>query len=236
MRRAITRSGRPPGPFDEGIRRLDKAPSIKDKRRALFLPGALVGHGQRVEVAGRRGRIVDPFAQQRAAVDDVDGELAELVLVGEVAPQRIVGSEAADRLEGQRLQPPGPERLRGRRCRSSTWICTPLHSLPTCLWKVGSNQQSRSRQPSSHCGASARISAITRARVDVGRAEQLERPGRAAPFGQRRAFEHHRAGIGARHPQVGRVRAGVDPGALAQRPAVARAADSGCQPSISMTR
>jgi hypothetical protein len=29
------------------------------------------------------------------------------------------------------------------------------------LWNVGSNQQSRSVQPSSHCGASACISAMT---------------------------------------------------------------------------
>ena len=41
----------------------------------------------------------------------------------------------------------------------TTW--TPLQSLPTCLWKVGSNQQSRSAQPSSQWGSSTRISAMT---------------------------------------------------------------------------
>ena len=90
------------------------------------------------------------------------------------------------------------------------------------MWNVGSNQQSRRRQPRSQCGASACISSITRARVDVGRAEQFQRPRGAAPFRERRAFDHHRAGIGARHPQVRRVGAGIDPGALAERPAEAR--------------
>jgi len=58
------------------------------------------------------------------------------------------------------------------------------------------------------------------ARIDVGRAEQLERPGGAAALRQHRPFQHHRASIGARHIDVGGVRARVDPGALA-RPAEA---------------
>jgi hypothetical protein len=49
-------------------------------------------------------RVVHPFAQQRAAVDDVDGQLAQFVLVGKVAPERVVGLLQADGLEGQRLQ------------------------------------------------------------------------------------------------------------------------------------
>ena len=38
-------------------------------------------------------------------------------------------------------------------------------------------------------------SATSAARIDVGRAEELERSRRAAAFGQRRAFEHDRAGV-----------------------------------------
>ena len=52
------------------------------------------------------------------------------------------------------------------------------------------------------------------------RPEQFERPRRTAPFGQGRAFEHHGAGISAGHRQIGRIRAGIHPAALAQRPAV----------------
>ncbi len=58
-------------------------------------------------------------------------------------------------------------------------------------------------------------------RIDVGRAEEFQRPRGAASLGQRRPLEHHRAGVAARHREVGRVRAGVDPAALVEWPAVA---------------
>ena len=44
-------------------------------------------------------------AQARAAVDDVDRQLSDLVLIGEIAPQFVVWIESADGLEAQRLQP-----------------------------------------------------------------------------------------------------------------------------------
>ena len=50
--------------------------------------------------------------------------------------------------------------------------------------------------------------------VDVGRTEQLQRACGAAAFAQRGAFQHHGAGVGAGHAQVGGVGAGVDPAAL----------------------
>ena len=58
-------------------------------------------------------------------------------------------------------------------------------------------------------------------RVDVGRTEQLQRPRRAAAFAERRSFQHHRPGIGARHVEVRGVGAGIDPDTLAERPAEA---------------
>ena len=58
--------------------------------------------------------------------------------------------------------------------------------------------------------------------VEIGRAEQLQRPRGAATFGERRALQHHRAGVAARHREVRRVGARVHPAALVQRPAVAR--------------
>ena len=39
-----------------------------------------------------------------------------------------------------------------------------------------------------------------RARIDIGSAEQFERPRGAAPFRKRRALDHHGARVGARHP------------------------------------
>jgi len=37
-------------------------------------------------VLRRRPRIIHPFSQQQTTIDDIDGELAVLVLVGEIAP------------------------------------------------------------------------------------------------------------------------------------------------------
>ena len=98
----------------------------------------------------------------------------------------------------------------------------PWHSWPTCLWKVGSNQISRKEQPASHCGARRSISART-ARASMSGAPKIS-SGRVVPLPslKRRAFEHDRAGIVARHADVGRVGAGVDPDAVVG-PAEARA-------------
>ncbi len=61
------------------------------------------------------------------------------------------------------------------------------------------------------------------AAIDVGRAEQLQRTGGASALRQGGALDHHRAGVGPGHPEVGRVGAGIDPGPLAERPAETRA-------------
>ncbi|CAG4882491.1 protein of unknown function [Georgfuchsia toluolica] len=77
--------------------------AVQQHAFALFTPTGFVGLQQLVEIGRRSGGVVHPFAQQRAAVDDVDGELVQLVFVGKVAPQRVVRIEAADGLEGQRI-------------------------------------------------------------------------------------------------------------------------------------
>src|SRR5690606_16349861 len=84
--------------------------SVKQRGGACFDPRALVRSRRRIEVGRRRCGVVDPFAEQRAAVDHVDRELVVLVLVREVAPQRIVRIERTDRLERKRLEPPRLER------------------------------------------------------------------------------------------------------------------------------
>ena len=58
--------------------------------------------------------------------------------------------------------------------------------------------------------------------VDVGRPEDFQRARRSAAFGEGGALQHHRARISPRHPEVGRIGAGVDPDALAEWPAVTR--------------
>ena len=60
--------------------------SVTQVSLPLAEPGLLIRHGQCIQVLRRRRRIVHPFPQQRPAIDDVDGEFAVLVFVGEVAP------------------------------------------------------------------------------------------------------------------------------------------------------
>src|SRR4051812_12134975 len=73
----------------------DFSNSIDQMRAPLVSPGFLVGHGERIEVGGSCFRVVDPFTQQRAAVDHVEGKLAALVFVVEVTPDAVVGALAA---------------------------------------------------------------------------------------------------------------------------------------------
>src|SRR5687768_11992782 len=83
--------------------------AVKQRRFSFRPPSPLVGQGQRVQVARARRGIVDPLAQQAAAVDDIDRPPA-VVLVGEVAPQLVLRPQPAQRLEREGHQPPGPER------------------------------------------------------------------------------------------------------------------------------
>src|SRR4029079_754946 len=57
--------------------------------------------------------------------------------------------------------------------------------------------------------------------IDVRRSEQLERSGGTPALAERSALEHDGPGISARHVEVRRIRAGIDPDALG-RPAEAR--------------
>lgn len=59
---------------------------VKQIWAADFVPGVLVGAGQRIEIFRRGGGVIHPLAQGRAAVDKVDGQPVIFILVGEVAP------------------------------------------------------------------------------------------------------------------------------------------------------
>src|SRR3954466_7164018 len=80
--------------------------SVTQMRRAFLGPGLLVRNRERVEIAGPGSNVVDPLAQCRTTVDHVDGELPEFIFVREIPPHIVVRIKAADRLEGERLQPP----------------------------------------------------------------------------------------------------------------------------------
>src|ERR1051325_9116118 len=82
---------------------------VKEVGLALGEPCLFLRPHQRVEVARRGGRVVDPLPQALAAVDDVDGE-ALLVFVREVAPKRVAWAERAQRLEGECHKTPGKKR------------------------------------------------------------------------------------------------------------------------------
>src|SRR3546814_1915250 len=90
---------------------------------SLFRPSPLVWQRQRIEI-GRHGRcLIHPFPECRTAVDDIDRELAELVLVWKIAPQFVFRIEPPDGLEGERLDPPGTECLVKI---GSAHVCTPV--------------------------------------------------------------------------------------------------------------
>src|SRR5438876_9163736 len=77
---------------------------------ALMQPGLLIRYSQRIQVFRHRRCVVHPFSQQRTAVDDIDGEPAVLVFVGEIAPERIVRIQTANRLERECQETPRLER------------------------------------------------------------------------------------------------------------------------------
>ena len=78
---------------------------------SFLVPVGFVGQGQDVQVGAGGGGVVHPFAQQGAAVDEVDGQALALVFVGEVAPEGVVGRLLVQGLEGQGHESPGFEVL-----------------------------------------------------------------------------------------------------------------------------
>src|SRR5262249_9730660 len=92
-------------------KRVCASDSIAQIVLALAQPGLLVTRCECLQVLRRRRTVVDPFAQECTAVDHVNSKLALLVLIGEVTPERIIRIKATDRLEGERLQAPGLERV-----------------------------------------------------------------------------------------------------------------------------
>ncbi|MDT4846521.1 hypothetical protein FQZ97_805450 [compost metagenome] len=142
------------------------------------------------------------------------------VLVSEIAPQRVVGCLQTQRAKRQGLQPPGFEGGVVVVGRVFHMNLNASAQLPLVLVESGLEEtraQHAAQQPL-RCDAAHVCQQA--GHVDVGRAEQLQRTCGAAPFRQGRSLQHHRAGIGARHAQVGGVGAGVDPAALG-RPAKA---------------
>src|SRR5580658_4083291 len=127
------------------------------------------------------------YACMALAVDDVNSELAMLVFVGEIAPQWIIRMEPPDRLEGEGLDTPGPE----RRVVVAGTFGVNLHPAAQLAdvfvkrWLEPAIAQATARQP-------MRRESVhlpdDRARVDIGRTEQFERARGATPFRECRAL------------------------------------------------
>ncbi len=128
--------------------------------------------------------------------------------------------QVANGLEGQGLDPPGAERLMvvGRALGVDLHPAAELAGVLVEGRLEGQVAQLAALQP---IGLEAMHLGDQLATVDIGGAEQLQRAGGAAALREGAALDHHRAGVGPSHPQVRGVGAGIDPGALAQRPAVA---------------
>ena len=82
--------------------------TVEQHRLARFAPRCFVGPGERVEIGRGGGGIVYPLPQQRAAVDEIDGEAAAFVLVREVAPQLVIRPQLPRGLENK-LYPALPD-------------------------------------------------------------------------------------------------------------------------------
>src|SRR5262245_35701417 len=173
--------------------------SIAHITLALVEPRRFITRRESIQIARRRSLVIDPLAQQWTAVDHVDRELVALVLVGEIAPQRVVRIQAADRLEGKRLQAPRLERV-GVVARAAG---VDLHAAAEPTYMLvkrrlePASAQAATMKPLRREGMHVLDDAP---RIDIGSAEQFQWAGRAAPFRERRAFDHHRAREGARHP------------------------------------
>src|SRR3954467_14451420 len=63
---------------------------VQEHCLALGAPSGLVRRREALQVAYPRRGVVDPFAQLWSTIDEIDGEAIALVLVREVAPERIV--------------------------------------------------------------------------------------------------------------------------------------------------
>src|SRR5262245_44599265 len=110
LRRGLTRFREKAGrAFAAGASRGERAASIEQELATLLPPRALVGERELVQVFRSAARIVDPLAQEIAAVQQVDREAVVLVFVDELAPERILRFERAQRLERERLQAPRPK-------------------------------------------------------------------------------------------------------------------------------
>src|SRR5260221_2066756 len=88
-----------------------RAPSVEQHRLALAAPARLVESRHRLQIGGRRRRIIHPTAQQIAPVDHVDRGPVLLVLVGKLAPDLVIRPQAPQSFECEREQSPRPESL-----------------------------------------------------------------------------------------------------------------------------
>ena len=104
----------------------------------LARPGLLICHREHIQVLWPRRRIVNPLSQQRAAIDDVDGEFAVLELGGQVGAS---ASTSNGKLFIGTM--------------TNEVVAVDLKTLRP-IWRF----DSRKRQPSSHRGARAFISFV----------------------------------------------------------------------------
>src|SRR5262249_13246122 len=129
--------------------------------------------------------------------------------------------ESADRLEGERLKSPGPERpvIVCGTLRVDLHAVTELaQMLAECRLEPALAQMA-TLEPAR---GNRRHLLDDPSRINIRSAEQLERPRRAAPLREHRALQHHGARVGAGHPQVRCVRTGIDPRAHTKGPAETR--------------
>src|SRR5260221_1131892 len=194
---------------------------VQEHCLALGAPSGLVRRGEALQVAYPRRGVVDPLAKLRPAVDEVDRQTPALGFVFEVAPQRIVAPQRAQRFEREGHQAPGPkgvvlvDRFFG--------VELPAGAKLSDMLVKGRLEPALAQPATFHPLPRKRAHALHQlAHRQVRRTEELERPGGAAPLGKGCALEHHRAWVATRHRHRRRIRARIHPDALPERPAKRR--------------
>ena len=172
-----------------------------------------------IKIIWLRRRIIHPAPQSFTAVYGVDGQTVAGVFVGEVTPDGIIGLQIPQGFQKQRYQSirseqaglvTGPVRMNLEPAAKLILVFVKSRLKPA--WSNQTAPHPVWRKPSHF--------AEYLGNIDIRGARHFQRPCGSAAFRQGGALQQHGTGVATRCIQRGDIRAGIDPGALAQWPAI----------------
>ena len=111
--------------------------SVDEARLSLLDPASQLRLDPRFHDIESQPVIVDPLAQEGAAIDDIDGDSIQLIFISVVTPQDSIRCKLAVGLEEPGNQAIGQEQLVVIFSVVGVDLQA-LAQLPWCLWNVGS--------------------------------------------------------------------------------------------------